>query len=97
MKYRPLSLNELMGENANQVKTEGMSMEHLSNMLGEKMPDIKPGPVGKIRLLRALRMRFGQSYRSIPGVPELLKDFDEQTNFHVKLAQMKMLKPKRSK
>lgn len=81
-----VTLSELMG------RDEGLSFDNLHEVLGDRMPEIKYTPVGRLRLTTALRNRFGDNYRHLPGVEKLLKQFDEEAKFAVKLQEMKMIK-----
>lgn len=57
---------------------EEVSLETLHEHLGEAMPEIDFDHTGKIRLVHALQQRFGQNYRSIPGVNKTISDFDHK-------------------
>jgi len=73
----PATLGELMGK-----KTALQSLEDLPEVLGEKMPEMEFNAVGKMRLLKALRNRFGQGFRNLPGVTKILKDFDQEVRIN---------------
>lgn len=45
----------------------------------EELPEIYPGPVGRIRLVEALRGRYGDNYRIIKVARDALKHFDDET------------------
>ena len=83
-------LGELTG------KTKSMSLSDLDDILGEKRPELPKNKVGRYRLIRSLRHRFGNGYRNIPGVKGLIDEFDEEIRFNGVLDQMKAIKPKRS-
>jgi hypothetical protein len=85
------SLNELMGSVAAGGEKK-LSLEHLHEMLGERMPKIEFTPVGRFRLTSALRNRFGDNYRHLPGIDDIMKEFDNHADFNVKLHEMKMIK-----
>lgn len=72
-KDKPASLAELLG------KSPGgkMSVMDLPNLLGEKMPELPRNRIGKFRLGNALKMRFGAGYKNIPGIKDLIADFDK--------------------
>lgn len=72
----PASLSEMMG------KENEVSLETLPEILGNAMPEMDYDHVGKIRLVHALQQRFGQNYRSIPGVNKTIADFDKQMKFN---------------
>jgi len=44
----------------------------------EEMPLIDASPIGRHRLLQALRNKFGASFRNIRGVSSMLKEYDIQ-------------------
>lgn len=46
----------------------------------EEIPALEPTPLGRHRLVQALRMKYGETFRNKPGVSRLIKDFDEQTD-----------------
>lgn len=87
---KKVSLNELMGKAAG-CGSKKLSLEDLGDLLGERMPKLEFSPVGRVRLLTALRNRFGDSYRNLPGISEIVKEFDDQAKFNVKLMEMKMI------
>ncbi len=92
---KKISMNELMGKSGSKAESKKLSVDDLGDLLGEKMPVLSYTPVGRMRLTNALRNRFGDNYRHIPGIADIIKDFDEQTKFNVKLAEMKMIKLKK--
>lgn len=69
----PTTLNELMGRG---VRLE--NLEDLPDVLGEKLPEMSFDEVGRLRLLKAMRIRFGDGFRNIPGVKKVLQDFDQE-------------------
>lgn len=71
------SLSEIMGSDAAEKGSAGeLRLEHLPEILGDAMPDMPKNAVGRYRLLRSLKARFGPNFRSLPGVTGLLKQFD---------------------
>lgn len=85
------TLGELIGG-----KRSAMSLDNLEDILGEKMPELPRTQVGRFRLVRALRNRFGDGYRNIPGVKGIIKDFEEDMRFEEVLGRMKKVgKPRR--
>lgn len=86
------SLNELMGGAGSVAKERKLSLSDLPELLGEAMPEIPHTPVGRLRLTMALRNRFGDNWRTIPGIKDVMKDFDSEAAFNVKLAEMRMIK-----
>lgn len=85
------TLGELMGG------ASGMSLKDLPDILGEKLPELPKNKVGRYRLIRSLRQRFGDGYRNIPGVKGLVEEFDDEIRFQGILNQAKRIKPKGSK
>lgn len=94
MKDKKASLNEIMGGAGSTAKSRKLSLSDLPELLGEAMPEIPHTPVGRLRLTMALRNRFGDQYRNIPGVADIMKEFDDEAKFNVKLQEMKMIKAK---
>lgn len=69
----PATLNEMMG------KVPEISLATLPDILGEKMPELPFNRLGRMRLMRALRNRFGEGFRNIKGVKSLLAEFDTES------------------
>ncbi len=88
------SLNELMGSSGKKSKERKLSLDDLPELLGEAMPKIGYHAVGRLRLTTALRQRFGDNYRNLPGISDILSDFDKEAEFNIKLQKMKMIKGK---
>jgi len=90
-----MTLNELMGSKGGaKAKAKKLSLGDLGDLLGEKMPKLEYNAVGRMRLTNALRNRFGDGYKSLPGIEEIMKEFDDEARFAVKLQEMKMIKPR---
>lgn len=47
----------------------------------EEMPAVDHTPLGRHRLVQALRNKFGETFRNKPGVSDAIRDFDEQSSF----------------
>lgn len=90
------TLNELMGSGGSKAKERDLDLDDLKEILGERAPKLEFSPVGRMRLTSALRVRFGDNYRHIPGIDSILKKFDEEARFAVKLNEMRQIKGKRS-
>ena len=84
-----------LGEILGSTSTEGMKLSNLKDILGEKMPDLPMNAVGRFRLVKALQQRFGSGFRSIPGVSNIIKDFDEEVSFSDTVARMGKIKPQK--
>lgn len=83
-----------MGSSGNKAAQKDLGLDDLNEILGEKCPKIEFTPVGRMRLTAALRVRFGDQYRNLPGIEGILKEFDKESAFNVKLQEMKMIKAK---
>ena len=90
------SLAEIMGTNANQ-HSGGLTMKNLPNVLGEAMPELPRNAVGRHRLIRSLQQRFGRNFRSLPGVADLMKEFDGHVDLEKRIAQISSFKYKKGK
>lgn len=94
---KKVTLNEVMGSKGAEAKKKKLGLSDLEDLLGERLPKLEFTPVGRLRLTTALRNRFGDSYRNLPGIDDIFKEFDNESKFRVKLEEMKMIKAKRSK
>lgn len=57
----------------------------------EEMPAMSPSVVGRMRLVKALRNRYGSDYKNRPGVQQAIDHFDSQMRYtHAYLAQKKL-------
>ncbi len=86
------SLNELMGKAGSKAETRKLSLSDLPDLLGDALPVIDKTPVGRLRLISAMRNRFGDNWKNLPGISDIIKDFDAEASFRVKLEEMKMIK-----
>lgn len=86
------TLNELMGGAGKTAEKRKLGLDDVYELLGEKTPKLEFHPVGRLRLVSALRNRFGDGYRNLPGIDDILKEFDSEAKFRVKLEEMKMIK-----
>ena len=55
----------------------------------EEQPPYDVSPVGRHRMVKALKKRYGETYRSVPGVQKALKSFDGELNFRKLLGRVK--------
>lgn len=76
-KDKPASLAELMGKSGNK-DPKRIGLSDIKEILGEKMPEMSFDRVGRLRLISALSQRFGLNFRQMPGVNNIIKEFDEQ-------------------
>ena len=88
---KKVSLNEIMGKSAG-AKGSGMSMKDLPEILGDGMPELDMSPVGRIRLIRALKQRFGDNFRSLPGLKGIVKEFDSAASAAVTREKLRKIK-----
>lgn len=65
-----------------------MDMDPIKRILGEDMPEITPTPLGRYRLITALKNKFGPSYRNYPQASEVLEHFDGELNYFSKIREM---------
>jgi hypothetical protein len=89
------SLNEMMGKSAEKAENRKLSLADLKDLLGERMPKFDHTPVGRLRLITALRNRFGDDYKNLPGITDILEDFDKEAEFNITLHKMKLIKGKK--
>lgn len=92
---KKVSLGELMGSAGKKAESKKLSLDDLGELLGERMPKLDFTPVGRLRLTTALRNRFGDQYKNLPGISDVMKEFDKEAAFNVKLQEMKSIKGKR--
>jgi hypothetical protein len=75
-KGKPASLAELLGKDAGGKMTSA----DLPKLLGEKMPELPRNRIGRYRLLNALKLRFGPGFKNIPGLKDIISDFDSEVD-----------------
>lgn len=90
-----VTLNEIMGKSGEKGSEKKLSLDDLQALLGERMPDVKHNPVGRLRLITALKNRFGKNWRTLPGLNDVMKEFDKEAEFNIKLQKMKMIAGKK--
>lgn len=91
---RKATLAEIMGKGGAE-KNRSLGLSDLPELLGEGMPDLQMTRVGRVRLIRALKQRFGDGFRSVPGVSGILKEFDKEKDFNLTVAKMKGIRVRR--
>jgi hypothetical protein len=94
---KKVSIVELMGSAGGSAKSRDLSIDDLGELLGERLPKLEYTPVGRMRLMTALHNRFGDGFRNLPGIGKILKDFDTEAKFAVKLQELKQIKVKKGK
>lgn len=91
MSTKKVSLAELMGSQASNGRLE---LSKLPEILGDAMPELPRNNVGRHRLIRSLQQRFGNNWRSLPGVKDLVKEFDGEVALERRIAEIKRIKYK---
>ena len=87
-----VSLSEIMGRKGAEASKSGLSLADLPEILGEAMPDLPKDAVGRYRLVRSLKARFGPNFRALPGVTNVLKEFDREIEFESRISKIKEIK-----
>jgi len=88
-----VSLAEVMGSKA-AASGSSMRLSNLADILGDAMPEMPKNGVGRHRLVRALQQRFGSNWRSLPGVKDLVKEFDRSVDMENKIKSISAIKAK---
>jgi len=96
MSGRATTLNELMGKAGSGGSARKLNFDDLKDLIGEGLPEIDFDRVGRVRLINALKQRFGVGFRNLPGVKDIIKDFDDRSDFEQELARMKGIKVKKN-
>lgn len=96
MAGKKASLAEIMGKKGAQAASgeRKLTVDDLPDLLGEAMPDLPKNAVGRHRLIRSLKARFGPNYRSLPGVGDIVKDFDSVMDIERKVQRIKSIRMK---
>lgn len=90
------SLSEIMGKSGAEHGSSGnLTLKALPEILGDAMPHLPQNSVGRYRLLRSLKARFGPNFRSLPGVTDLLKEFDGVLDTERKVQRLRAIKAQR--
>lgn len=63
--------------------------EPIRQLLGDRMPILARSSVGRIRLLRALKMHFGESYHTFEGAKKVIDHFDNEVDHLIKYIKIK--------
>lgn len=91
---KKVSLAELMGKTAAEKGSGGLRLGQLPEILGDAMPELPRTAVGRHRLIRSLQQRFGPNFRSLPGIKDLVAEFDKDLEFERKVATLGAIKYK---
>lgn len=82
-----------MGKSAAGSGSSGnLKLSYLPEILGDAMPELPKSPVGRHRLIRALQQRFGSNFRSLPGIKNLMSEFDHDVEFEKRIARLGSIK-----
>lgn len=81
-----------MGKKASELASGGLKMSDLPEILGDGMPELDMSNVGRIRLVRALKQRFGSNFRSLPGLKDIVREFDDRAKLAVTAEKIKSVK-----
>lgn len=87
------SLAELMGSKA--ASSGGLSLSQLPDILGDAMPELPRNAVGRFRLIQALQQRFGDNFRALPGVKNIVKEFDDEVAYEGRIAKISAIRLRR--
>jgi hypothetical protein len=66
-----------------------MNMGPIKDVLGDDMPEITPTPLGRFRLVSALRNKFGDNYNNVPKAKIALTHFDNEHDYFRKLRKIR--------
>lgn len=83
------SLQEIMGKRGEDFGKNGIGLHDLPHLLGDNMPKLEFHPLGRLRLMAALKQRFGENYRNVPGIHKLIEKFDEQAKIELEHHMLK--------
>lgn len=89
MADKKLSLAELMGSAG---ANGSMALSRLHEVLGHATPELPRNAVGRHRLMRALHQRFGPNFRALPGVKDIVQQFDSEVDFEGKVQRMRQIR-----
>lgn len=89
---KKVSLAEMMGSAGANSAQGGMRLDSLPVILGDAMPELPRNAIGRHRLIRSLQQRFGPNFRSLPGIQDLVSEFDKDIEFERKCAHLKSIK-----
>ena len=84
-----------MAERMGVMGGQRLSLQDLPKVLGDGMPHLEFTQAGKLRLLSALRQRFGDGFMGLPHVKGVVDEFDSNAQHHVQMARMRNIRPGR--
>lgn len=85
-------LAELLGRAGADAARKGLRLADLQEILGDAMPELPRDAVGRHRLIRSLKARFGPNFRALPGVSGLVSEFEEEIEYARKLEKIRSLR-----
>lgn len=85
-------LNEIMGSAGTKAKRGNLTLKDLPDVLGDSLPELPKNQVGRFRLVRALKQRFGNNFRTLPGIKNLLSEFDDDIAYEHDVIKMGKIK-----
>lgn len=78
-----LTLGEVLGKKGEDAHSRGIELSDLPALLGEGMPKLEFHALGRIRLMRALRARFGENFKNVPGIQQVIAKFDHEAKIEM--------------
>lgn len=90
-------LGEIMGAVSEKGQQNSLTLKDLPDILGETMPELPKNQVGRFRLIRSLKRRFGDSYRNLPGIKNLISEFDDEISFESDLNKLRKVESGKTK
>jgi hypothetical protein len=85
-----MTLGEVLGKKGEQAHGRGLELHDLPALLGEGMPKLEYHALGRVRLMRALRTRFGENYKNVPGIAAVIQKFDHEAKIELEHHKIKM-------
>lgn len=65
-----------------------MNLGPIKDVLGDDIPDITPTPLGRHRLVSALKNKFGENYRNVAKSRVALDHFDREHDYFQNLRRI---------
>ena len=66
-----------------------MDLKPIEKVLQPPLPEIEPTPLGRHRLIQALRNQYGPSYRNHKEVMKAIEHFDQEKKYFDLMRRMK--------
>lgn len=77
------TLGEILGKKGEQAHSRGLDLKDLPDLLGEGMPKLEFHALGRVRLMRALKQRFGDNFKNVPGIQSVIQKFDHEAKIEM--------------